>query len=219
MAVLTTFVCTQGDFSSTDESLAETHLASNPTHDIVYMAAGDASVTGASNFVANAAAPGGQDTGEITFSYLDSLIGSVASGTTITSSSFSWTNSFAGSSYSGWDSVNKRVYAVAGGRFRLTWHVYQDADSTSTNVRMQHGITVRQSGVDIAHGQATSTIDGSSNEVTDVFTGSKVIDMATNDYITITVSANGGAGVDIDVAPAATASGTWVQLEYLGPAV
>jgi hypothetical protein len=50
-----TYVCTFGDFSSIDEATTEAHLASNPTHAIVVVHAGDDTGTAAVDFVDGAA--------------------------------------------------------------------------------------------------------------------------------------------------------------------
>lgn len=159
---------------------------------------------------------GGQDLSEIVTAHLDGLIASVADGTIITSAAQSWAKDDEGSAFAGWDDTNNRPFAIAAGRFRLTYQVYQDADSDQSNSRIEHGITVLHNGSPIAKGRATSEVDGSSNEVTAVFNGTKVIDMAINDTIEIQVDVTGTGVLDLDVAPLANGSGTWVQLEYLG---
>jgi len=163
---------------------------------------------------------GGQDLSEIVTARLNSVIGSVASGTVITAAAYNWTTEpgFGGGAAATFDAVNKRVEAAVDGRYRVTWSVYQDADSTLASTRIQHGISVTKNGVtQIGYGQATSQNNASSSEVTEVFTGSRIIDMDAGDDVRISVSVSATGTTDVDVNPAAGPAGTFVQLEYLGP--
>jgi len=155
--------------------------------------------------------------GEVAEGVQNTIVNGAANGAAITGPTRDWVATIPGGDFASFDEANNRLVALQAGRYRVSWSFFLDANRASAGVG--------GAGVDIqgsVFGQLGRPTDfryhpAANSDLSTMIDGSRIIDMAANEYIHATIYSVSLSGVDIAGAHQFGFDGTRMALEYIGP--
>lgn len=154
---------------------------------------------------------------EVAEGCMNTGVSAATNGSNILGAGRDWVTTMDGGDFASFDDANNRPVALQAGRYRFSWNFDLDANRASAGAG---GVGVNLAGSVFGFiGRPTDFKyhAAANSDLSTVISGSRVIDMQANEYITATLYLANLASADLNGAHQFGYDGCRVTLEYLGP--